>query len=78
MRAIGIDVEEFEDGLEIVGTEIPLVGKVDSQGDHRIAMAFGILNALPDNQIEIEGPAAVGVSFPGFWGLLSGLQEGLS
>ena len=78
MRAIGIDVEEFEDGLEIVGTEIPLVGKVDSQGDHRIAMAFGILSALPDNQIEIEDTAAVGVSFPGFWGLLSGLQEGLN
>jgi 3-phosphoshikimate 1-carboxyvinyltransferase len=78
MRTIGLNVEEFEDGLEIVGTEIPLKGKVYSQGDHRIAMAFGILNALPNNQIQIEGAAAVSVSFPGFWSVLSDLQKELN
>jgi 3-phosphoshikimate 1-carboxyvinyltransferase len=75
MRAIGVEIEEFEDGLEIVGSESPLSGKVRSHGDHRIAMAFGILNALPENQITIEGMNAAGVSFPGFWETLSSFQK---
>ena len=77
MRAIGVEIEEFEDGLEIVGSESPLSGKVRSHGDHRIAMAFGILNALPQNQIAIEGMDAAGVSFPGFWEALSSIQKNL-
>jgi 3-phosphoshikimate 1-carboxyvinyltransferase len=33
-------------------------------------MAFGVLGALPENQIEIDGKAVADVSFPGFWELL--------
>ena len=77
MRAIGIEIEEFEDGLEILGTERPLKGRVHSHGDHRIAMAFGILAALPGNEIEIEGKEVADVSFPGFWKVLSKLKKDL-
>jgi 3-phosphoshikimate 1-carboxyvinyltransferase len=72
-RALGVEVEELEDGLEIQGSDTPLEGRVQSFGDHRIAMAFGILGSLPGNKIQIEEPGVVGVSFPGFWELLEEL-----
>jgi 3-phosphoshikimate 1-carboxyvinyltransferase len=43
---------------------------VSSHNDHRIAMAFGVLAALPEHDIEIEGAEIADVSFPGFWDLL--------
>lgn len=74
-RALGVEVEEREDGLEIEGSDAPLEGRVQSFGDHRIAMAFGILGRLPGNRIQIEEPDVVEVSFPGFWELLDGLKR---
>ncbi len=67
LRAVGVEAEELEDGLEIEGTDAPLRGRVSSHGDHRIAMAFAVLGALPGNEIEVDDPAVVDVSFPGFW-----------
>jgi len=76
LRAVGVEVEELEDGLEIVGSDRPLEGAVSSRHDHRIAMAFGVLGALPGNRIEVEGSSVVDVSFPGFWTLLADLTSG--
>ncbi len=70
LRRLGVEVEEREDGLSVQGTDGPLEGRVESRGDHRIAMAFGVLGALPGNRIEVEGREAADVSFPGFWDLL--------
>lgn len=76
LRAVGVQAAEFDDGLEIEGTDRPLRGQVDSFHDHRIAMAFGVLAAQPGNDIEVRGRDAVEVSFPGFWSLLAGLLDG--
>jgi 3-phosphoshikimate 1-carboxyvinyltransferase len=67
LRAIGARAVELEDGLEVEGSDRPLKGRVRTEGDHRIAMAFGVLGALPGNEIEIDDPGAADVSFPGFW-----------
>lgn len=67
LRAIGADAEELPDGLIIRGHKRVLVGRIATHGDHRLAMAFGILAALPGNAIEIDDPACVDVSFPSFW-----------
>ncbi len=75
LRAVGVEAEELDDGMEIEGSDGPLSGRVDSFGDHRIAMAFGILNALPGNNIHIEGQDVAGVSFPGFWSLLDSFSK---
>lgn len=75
LRALGVDVEELEDGLVLEGIERNLFGRVRSYGDHRIAMAFGVLGALPGNEIEIDEPAVASVSFPGFWDLLEHLRR---
>ena len=67
LRAIGATAEERPDGLIVEGSDVPLRGLVRTRGDHRIAMAFGVLGALPGNEIEIDDPACVAVSYPGFW-----------
>ena len=67
LRAIGVDAEELPDGMTITGSARPLAGTVVTQGDHRLAMAFGILGAVPGNQLVIDDPACVAVSYPAFW-----------
>ncbi|MFN8667292.1 MAG: 3-phosphoshikimate 1-carboxyvinyltransferase [Gemmatimonadaceae bacterium] len=67
LRAIGVDAEERPDGLVVHGTEAPLAGRITTHGDHRIAMAFGVLGATPGCQVEIDDPECCSVSYPGFW-----------
>ena len=73
LRALGVEVEERPDGLDVHGTDRPLQGRVECRDDHRIAMAFGVLGAVTSNEIEIDDPAVADVSFPGFWELLGRL-----
>lgn len=67
LRAVGVDAEEREEGMLIRGSDRPLSGRVVTHGDHRLAMAFGVLGAAAGNAIEIDDPACVAVSYPGFW-----------
>jgi 3-phosphoshikimate 1-carboxyvinyltransferase len=53
--------------MVIRGSERPLRGEIHTHGDHRIAMAFGVLGALDGAAITIDDPACVAVSYPGFW-----------
>jgi len=74
LRSLGVEVDEFDDGLEVVGSDRPLEGRIQTFGDHRIAMAFGVLGALPGNRIIVDEPGVAAVSFPGFWELLKTLS----
>lgn len=67
LRSIGAEVEEYPDGMSVSGSDRPLRGMVRTNGDHRIAMAFGVLAALPGNQITLDDQACVAVSYPAFW-----------
>jgi 3-phosphoshikimate 1-carboxyvinyltransferase len=67
LRALGADAEELPDGFVVRGTAPMLRGRVVTHGDHRMAMAFGILGALPGNDIEIDDRDCVAVSYPTFW-----------
>jgi 3-phosphoshikimate 1-carboxyvinyltransferase len=77
LRAIGVDAEELPDGLVIHGSDAPLAGRVQCFNDHRIAMAFGVLAALPGHEIEIDDPGIASVSYPAFWDHLRGAAEAL-
>jgi 3-phosphoshikimate 1-carboxyvinyltransferase len=76
LQRLGASVEELTDGLVVEGSHAPLGGRVMTYHDHRIAMAFGVLGALPGNTIEIDLPDVVDVSFPGFWPLLESIAGG--
>ena len=71
LRSVGADAEELHDGLVVHGHDRPLRGRVRSHGDHRVAMAFGILASLPGNQIALDDQSVVDVSFPEFWNQLA-------
>jgi 3-phosphoshikimate 1-carboxyvinyltransferase len=67
LRALGADADELPDGFVVRGTRPVLRGSVTTHGDHRLAMAFGVLGALPGNEISIDDRECVAVSYPGFW-----------
>lgn len=67
LEALGARCRERDDGLEVEGGAGPLEGRVETGGDHRIAMAFGLLSAVPGCRVEVDDPACVAVSYPGFW-----------
>ena len=67
LRAMGVPVVEHPDGLEITGGA-PLKGaKLDSLGDHRIAMAFAIAGLFAEGETVITGTDCVNTSYPGFY-----------
>ncbi len=73
LRRMGADVEEFPDGLRV--SESPLFGaKVDSFGDHRIAMAFAVAGLFAEGETEIIGHECADISFPGFFDVLRSLS----
>jgi len=66
LRAMGAQVTEFEDGMEIEGGA-PLHGAdVDSYGDHRIAMAFAIAGLFASGETVVRNVECVNTSYPGF------------
>ena len=75
LDSIGIEVEEFEDGLRVPGGQTIEGGQVSSFGDHRIAMAFAVAGLVSRRGVEIDDPDCVGISFPGFFPMLASLVE---
>jgi 3-phosphoshikimate 1-carboxyvinyltransferase len=65
LKAVGVECELLNDGMRIQGGQIR-GGRVDSHGDHRIAMAFAIASVVAQENIEIDDVANVATSFPGF------------
>ncbi len=67
LRAVGVDAEERSDGLVVRGARRPLAGLARTHGDHRLAMAFGVLGALHGGAVTVDDPRCVDVSYPAFW-----------
>jgi 3-phosphoshikimate 1-carboxyvinyltransferase len=66
LNALGARCELLADGIRIIGG-VPLGGgSIDSDGDHRIAMAFVIASLLCSGPLQIDDIANVATSFPGF------------
>jgi 3-phosphoshikimate 1-carboxyvinyltransferase len=77
LTAIGVRVEESEDGLIIHGSGgDPLAGGATIEGhlDHRICMSFAIAGLVSKAPVTIDDIAPVATSFPNFEALLAGLQ----
>ena len=76
LRAMGARVEEFEDGLRVEGPVRLRGARLQSYGDHRIAMAFAVAGLAAEGETEIEGAEeCVAISFPEFFPLLESLTE---
>ena len=69
LATLGIECELLPDGIRIQGGGMGGGmggGRIDSHGDHRIAMAFAIASLVARAPIEIDDVANVATSFPGF------------
>ena len=77
LRALGASVAETPDGAVIQGGADLGAGKVQSHGDHRIAMAFAVAAQLVRGEVRIDDVANVATSFPGFETLATGVGFGL-
>jgi 3-phosphoshikimate 1-carboxyvinyltransferase len=75
LRAIGVDADELPDGMRIRGTDAPLRGRVRAHGDHRLAMAFGVLGALERQRVDVDNRDCAAVSYPEFWDDLARVIE---
>ena len=75
LKAMGAAVEEFEDGLRVVGAAHLKGATLESFADHRIAMAFSVAALLAEGESEIIGSECVSVSFPNFFEVLESLVE---
>ena len=66
LRKMGVDVEEFEDGMTIHGGSELKGAEIDSHGDHRIAMAFAIAGLFAEGETVIHNTDCINTSYPGF------------
>jgi len=66
LRALGGEVEDFEDGFAVTGTGGLHGGTVDSRGDHRLAMLGAVAGVASRVGVEVDGFDAAAVSYPGF------------
>jgi 3-phosphoshikimate 1-carboxyvinyltransferase len=72
LETLGVAHEVLSDGLRIQGRpEGPAFGggEIDSHGDHRVAMSFGVASLRAVKPILIRNVANVATSFPGFVGM---------
>jgi 3-phosphoshikimate 1-carboxyvinyltransferase len=75
LRAMGAELTENPDGLEIPGNQSLHGARIDSGEDHRIAMAFSIAALRATGETEIHGAEAAAISFPEFFTSLDALAQ---
>ena len=66
LRAMGAQVIELSDGLEIHGRGSLRGARVASFGDHRIAMAFAVAGLFADGETVVQDAQCVQESYPDF------------
>lgn len=76
LRAMGVEVEEFEDGMAIEGGAKLKGARMESYGDHRIAMSFLIAGLFASGETVLEDTACINTSYPGFEDTLRLFQKG--
>ena len=75
LRRMGARVEERPDGLEVPGRQRLHGARLDSFGDHRIAMAFAVAALVAEGETVLERFDDAQVSFPEFYDVLERVVE---
>jgi len=78
LKELGIQVTEFDDGMDIVGgrPKPPQQGAIfNSHGDHRVAMSMIVAGLATERGITISNTDCIDTSFPGFMELLEGVKR---
>jgi 3-phosphoshikimate 1-carboxyvinyltransferase len=72
LRALGVRVAETPDGAVIEGGVLR-GGRVESHGDHRVAMSFAVAGLVASGAVTIGDCTNVATSFPGFAEVANGV-----
>lgn len=73
---MGVAITELEDGFRIKGKEQQLQAvRVESYGDHRIAMSLAVAALIAEGETTIGNAGAVNISFPSFWDTLEKISR---
>lgn len=75
LKAMGAEVTEFSDGLDVPGGQQMHGASIDSGDDHRIAMAFSVAALRATGDTEIHGAECAAISFPEFFEYLDSLCQ---
>jgi 3-phosphoshikimate 1-carboxyvinyltransferase len=73
LTALGYEARVDGEALVVRGSDHPPRGRVRTEGDHRIAMAFGVLARVRGGRVVIDDRACADVSYPGFFDQLARL-----
>ena len=76
LRGLGADIEATDDGLVVHGGRGLRGGRIDAQGDHRMAMLGAVAGLASREGVEVVGMEAAGVSYPAFEDDLASLRGG--
>lgn len=76
LRSFGVPVDEHDDGLTVHGDPERALkpGRVDADGDHRIAMCASLLALIAPPGSEVTGTDTIATSFPTFFATLESLR----
>lgn len=75
MSAWGAKIFEKPDGFSIEGPTALKGGKVKTFDDHRIAMSMAVAGLISKDPVELDNPACVDISHPGFFAELRSLSS---
>jgi 3-phosphoshikimate 1-carboxyvinyltransferase len=73
LRALGAEIETYDDGFAIPGSQKLRGGFVQPHGDHRIAMAASIAALIAEGECSLDDPGCASVSYPAFYSTLAQL-----
>ncbi len=74
LNKLGTGIRTTDDGLIIEGPRPLTPARVDSHGDHRMAMALAVASLVAGSQTVIENTDCIDISFPNFFELIKKLQ----
>ena len=74
LRAVGALAEVQGDDLHVSGSDRSPAGRIRTEGDHRLAMAFAVLGTVPGARIAIDDMRCADVSFPHFRETLASIR----
>ena len=66
LSGLGAEIEATDDGFVVTGTGGLRGGRIDSHGDHRLAMLGAVAGLASTEGVEVTGFEAAAVSYPGF------------
>jgi 3-phosphoshikimate 1-carboxyvinyltransferase len=76
LRPLGARIHSRPDGWTVTGVPVRLRGgRIDAQGDHRIAMLGAVAGLASIEGVAVEGADTAAISFPGFYELLDSVTR---